>query len=280
MQGFTYRDFISRVLTSASATAMSSFGNVSGNVKAGDPNQVLTATDLEIGRFIVGELTRSYPGHNVIDEETGVIQNNSAYTWVVDPIDGTSNFAAGVPLFGVMLGLLYGETPIAGGIALPAFGTICIAEKGKGAWCGTERIAVSAVPDLRDSLVAYGIDGQPYNPDATKQAGAFVAELVLRIRNLRSSNSAFDSLMVAQGKYGAVLNKTSRIWDNVAPQLVIEEAGGIYTTFDGQPMKYADPTTMAGANFTFCAGAPALHHQLQVIIQSKIGNASFAPAGK
>jgi myo-inositol-1(or 4)-monophosphatase len=74
--------------------------------------------------------------------------------------------------------------------------------------------------------------------------------------------------MVAQGKYGGILNRTSRIWDNVAPQIIVEEAGGIYTTFDGEPIDYSQPLIKATANFTLCAAAPALHRQLQALLVS------------
>jgi myo-inositol-1(or 4)-monophosphatase len=271
MQKSTYRSFIAQLLASASAVALDNFGKVSGTTKAGDPNQVLTATDLRIGRLVADEIKRCYPAHNIIDEETGVMDNRSPYTWVVDPIDGTSNFAAGVPLFGIMLGLLHANTPIAGGIVLPAFNVICTAEKGEGARCGTERIAVSTSDQLQSSLIAYGIDSNPNNLAATKQDCALLGELVPRIRNLRSSNSAFDVVMVAQGKYGAVLNRTSRIWDNVAPQIIVEEAGGLYTTFDGKLIDYTEPTSKAAANFTFCAAAPPLHQQLQALFASQGG---------
>jgi myo-inositol-1(or 4)-monophosphatase len=266
MQESTYRDFITQLLASASAIVLDNFGKVSGTTKAGDPNQVLTVTDLRIGRLVIDEIKRRFPGHNIVDEETGVLHNGSPYTWVVDPIDGTSNFAAGVPLFGIMLGLLHANTPIAGGIALPVFDMICTAVKGEGAWCGTERIAVSTADRLRDSLVAYGIDSSPNNPYATKKECAFLGELVSRIRNLRSSNSAFDVVMVAQGKYGAFLNRTSKIWDIVAPHIIVEEAGGLYTTFDGKPIDYTEPTRKAGANFTVCAAAPILHRELQALL--------------
>lgn len=268
MQESTYREFIAQLLASASAIAMNSFGKVSGTTKAGDPNQVLTATDLTISGLIVDEIRRRYFEHNIIDEEMGVVDNGSPYTWVVDPIDGTSNFAAGVPLFGIMLGLLQGNTPIAGGIALPAFNMICTAEKREGAWCGSKRITVSNSDRLQDSLIAYGIDSNPNNPDTTKRECAFLAELVSRIRNLRCSNSAFDVVMVAQGKYGALLNRSSKIWDNVAPQIIVEEAGGLYTTFDGKPIDYTEPTRKASVNFTLCAAAPTVHRELQVLLAS------------
>lgn len=73
--------------------------------------------------------------------------------------------------------------------------------------------------------------------------------------------------MIAEGKYGGLLNRTSKIWDNVAQQIIIEEAGGIYSDFFGNPMDYSDPLTKAKANFTFCAASPSLHEQLQTIIK-------------
>lgn len=85
---------------------------------------------------------------------------------------------------------------------------------------------------------------------------------------MRSSNSAYDSALVAKGKYGAVLNRTSKIWDNVAQQIIIEEAGGIYTDFFGKPINYSNPTKRANDNFTLCAAAPSLHEQIQSIIHS------------
>jgi myo-inositol-1(or 4)-monophosphatase len=74
-------------------------------------------------------------------------------------------------------------------------------------------------------------------------------------------------MMVAAGKYGAYLNRTSKIWDNIAPQIIIEEAGGIFTDFFGQKIDYSDPLEKADQNFTMCTAAPALHQELQKIIR-------------
>lgn len=260
------RTFITTVLEDAAVIANNSFGKVSGTVKPDDNNQVLTETDIEIGNLIVARVKEQYPEWNIIDEEAGVIDNGSNYTWVIDPIDGTSNFANGVHTYGIMIGLLKGDTPVAGGIALPYFHEIYVAEKGKGAFCNGESIRVSEETNLLDSLVAYGIDGHQENPELTTSETSTLAQIILAIRNLRGSNSAYDSALVAKGRYGACLNRTSKIWDNVAPQIIIEEAGGLYTDFFGKKMDYANPTTKVNENFTWCAGAPGLHAELQAII--------------
>lgn len=93
-----------------------------------------------------------------------------------------------------------------------------------------------------------------------------MAEIVLGIRNLRAAGCVFDGVMVAKGKYGGYMNQSSRIWDNVGLQIIIEEAGGVYTDFWGKPIDYSNPISKAGNNFTWCMAAPVLHKQLQEII--------------
>jgi myo-inositol-1(or 4)-monophosphatase len=264
----TYTNFITDVLEQSSEIALSYFGEVSGTTKEGDNNQVLTQADLEIGQFIIAKIKEVYPDHNVIDEEAGVVDNNSEYTWVVDPIDGTSNFASGVPLYGIMIGLLREGVPVAGGIALPYFHEIYSAAKGSGAYCNGEKISVTTEMKLLHSLVAYSIDGHQDDPQFTQDECLALSQIILKIRNLRDTGSCFDAAMVAKGKFGAYLNRTGKIWDNVAQQIIIEEAGGVYTDFFGKPMDYSHPLTKAKDNFTFCTGAPTLHQQLQEIIQA------------
>lgn len=252
----------------ASTLAMTFFGKTSAAVKPEDNNQVLTDADLAVGKLLVERSTRAFPDFNIIDEETGVIDNGSEYTIVVDPIDGTSNFANALPLFGIFIGFLHKGTPIAGAIALPAFHDVYIAEKGKGAFCNGRPIRVSSTSELKNALVAYGIDGHQEDPYKTHAETEVLSNIILAIRNLRSSNSAFDFAAVADGRYGLVLNQTSKIWDNVAPHIVIEEAGGVYTDFWGKPLDYTDALNRADENFTVCAGTPVLHTEIQTIIHA------------
>lgn len=258
--------FLELVLREAVEIANANFGKVAGHTKPEDNNQVLTATDLEIGKRLIKLIEGKYPEHNIIDEEAGVIDKGSAFTWVVDPIDGTSNFAQGIPTYGIMLGLLHGDKPLAGGIALPAFGQIYLAEKNQGAWMNGQKLSISQEVDLKNVLVAYGIDGHQENPERTHKEMILLEKLVLAIRNLRTSNSAFDAAMVAAGRYGGMLNQTSKIWDNVAQQILVEEAGGMYTDFWGKPMVYDNPVARAGENFTYCAAAPELHSQIRAVL--------------
>jgi myo-inositol-1(or 4)-monophosphatase len=261
-----YSEFISNALAQASQIAKANFGKVAATTKPEDNNQVLTSTDIEIGNLLVSKVKELFPDHNIIDEEAGVIDNGSDKTWVIDPIDGTSNFANGIESYGIMIGLLEKDIPVAGGIALPSFNKILTAEKNKGAFLGGRKLTVTKETRLLSSLIAYGIDGHQENPALTRKEAKQLGEIILAVRNLRTSNSAYDAVMVAEGRYGAILNKTSKIWDNVAQQIIIEEAGGLYTDFEGRPIDYSDAINKIGNNFTMCAGAPSLHKQLQKII--------------
>jgi len=263
-----YSIFIKDKLLEASKIANDNFGKVSGTVKPDDNNQVLTSTDIEIGKYLVNAVKQEFQSHNIIDEEAGVVDNQSEYTWVIDPIDGTSNFANGLPMYGITIGLLKNANSIAGGIMLPAFNELYIAEKDKGAFLNGEKISVSSENTLLNCLVAYGIDGHQENPELTMDETKILASIVLNIRNLRTSNSVFDVAMVAKGRYAAFLNKTSKIWDNVAQQIIIEEAGGVYTDFYGKPMDYSKPLEKVTKNFTFCASTLVLHKSLQEIIHA------------
>lgn len=269
MSDISFRTFLIHTLQLAAGIADQNFGKVSGTIKTGDTNQVLTQTDLEIGRLIIGEIEKHFPDHNIIDEEAGVLDKKSPYTWVVDPIDGTSNFANGIPTYGIMIGLLHEATPVAGGISMPAFHEIYVATKGEGTYCNGQPVSVTSQTKLINSLLAYGIDGHQENPAFTYEECQTLADIVLHIRNLRCSNSVFDMAMVLKGNYGGALNQTSKIWDNVALHILVEEAGGKYTDFQGRPMDYTNPLTKDKQNFSYCAAAPALHEQLQKIIEAK-----------
>lgn len=258
--------FLQTAISQASDIARESFGKVSHTTKQGDPNQVLTETDLKIGQTLIALIQKEYPDHNIIDEEAGVIDQSSPYTWVIDPVDGTSNFAAGVPTYGTMLAFLKDDKPILSAIALPSLNETYLAEYAQGATLNDKPIQVTNQTQLNQTLSCYQLDSYPDQPEKTHKEAQILGELVLNIRNLRTSNSVFDQAQVAKGAYGVVMNQTCKIWDSVAQDLLITEAGGSYTDFWGNPIDYSKPLSKAERTFTYCAGAPVLHAQAQSII--------------
>ncbi len=266
-----YRAFITEQLQTATNIALAHFEKVTGTVKAGDTNQVLTEADVAIGKHLVAAVRVAYPSHNIIDEETGVIDNGSRYTWVIDPIDGTSNFAVGSPDYGIIIGLLEDATPIAGGVIAPAHNKLFVATKGEGTTCNGKPVHATSEPELLNVLVSFGIDGNQAQPERTIEECRVLADLVLAVRNIRNSGSeAIDPMYVAEGRYGGRVNLTSKIWDNVGPQIIAEEAGALWTDIAGNPIDYSNPTKRADQNFTFCVAPPQLHGQLLAVIAGRL----------
>lgn len=263
------RALIEQSLRSASAMALRYFGHVRGETKKDDPTQILTEADLAISRFLISRIKKAFPDHNIIDEEFGPLGRGSEYTWVIDPIDGTSNFAVGSPLYGIIIGLLKGTDPVAGGIALPSVGITCLAEKGRGAFLNGRRIHVSRERKLSASLISFSVDVVPGQPERTRRQMRTLGEIAIGSLSMRGSNSVFDAIMTAQGSYGVWLHERSKIWDNVGCHTIIIEAGGIYTDFLGRAMDYSNPLSRMKHNYSFCVGAPALHRQVQKIIAKR-----------
>lgn len=274
-----YKEFLTKTLNGASEIANKMFGKVSGRIKDYDVNQVLTDADLAVGKFISEQIEKEYSNHNIIDEETGVIDKKSDYTWVIDPIDGTANFAVGIPLYGIMLGLLKSDKPIAGGFSLPYFDQTYLAEQGQGAFCNGEKLEMHDQLDFSKIMVAYGIEKHKDNPGDINKEAEVLVKIVEEFLLVRNIGSVFDVGMLVKGGYGAVYNNQSQIWDNVAQQIVVEEAGGIYTDFYGKPMDYSRPLTKTKLNYTYCAGAPSVHKKLQEIIY-KINPSSWGGGGE
>ena len=262
-----YRNFLESVLWQAADIAVAMFGRVTSTNKPGDNNQVLTEADIAIGKHIIEQIEKQYPKDNIIDEEAGVLQKKSAITWVIDPIEATSNFANGSEDYGIMLGVLHEHTAIAGGVVVPSRGLMYVAQQGKGATKNGTAIHVTQDTVLQHQLVSIGINGNQENPSHTYRDAKLIAAVALAARNMRNSGcEAVDCMYVAEGIYGGRINLASQIWDNVAPQVIVEEAGGVWTDLSGAPMNYKDPLGRIGQNFVNCTAAPQLHPQLLKLI--------------
>lgn len=267
-----YSSFLEITLKKASDIALTYFGKVNPITKPGDNNQVLTEADLAIGEYIVKRIGESFPEHNIIDEEAGAINNNSEFTWVIDPIEATSNFASGSEDYGIMIGLLNKDQPVVGGIILPSKDVLYYAEKGKGATKNGSQINVTQSQNLNDCLVSFSLDGHRDNPDRTKRECKLMSDVILSARNIRNTNcEAVDTMYVAEGIYGGRINMTSKIWDNVAPQIIVEEAGGLWTELFGNKPDYSNPLNKINKNYTMCVANPTIHKQLQKITKKHEG---------
>lgn len=230
-------------------------------------SNIVTEADLESEKTIIRLIKERYPEHNIISEEFGFINNNSDYTWVIDPLDGTSNFASGIPWFGILIALFRGNTPIMGGAYLPVQDIIYFAEAGKGAIKNGKPLPAIKNKELKDSLFAFCVD---YTEDtAFLNRGMEIYKYIVRSsRNIRSTNCLIDFLYVAEGKFGGVLNLHTKVWDISALGLIISEAGGIMKNINGNDIKFSIGEEIMLENFPVIAGTRQVINSLKEVILS------------
>lgn len=221
-------------------------------------SSVVTEADLEAEKKILEVLGTASLKANFITEETGFINHGSDYTWVIDPLDGTSNYAAGLPWFGVIIALLHHQNPVLGGMYLPVNGELYLAEEGKGAFLNGTQIRARQTDRLDEQLVAYSFDFSE-SPGKTESEMNIMNKLSKQVRNIRSTNSPVDFAYVADAKLGAAMNQTTKIWDIVVPWLMIREAGGRVTNIQGNEIIFHVTEEEVNHNYTILASGKNLH---------------------
>lgn len=222
-------------------------------------NNLVSYVDKEAEKQLVEALHQLLPEAGFITEEgtTGQMADRTALNWIIDPLDGTANFMHKLPIFSVSIGLAEGKTPIAG-VVYDVMRDECFhASAGGGAWCtgasGTaEQIHVSPATQLQESMVATGF---PYaSMDRIERYLAILASLMLRTHGLRRMGSAaIDLSYVACGRFEAYYEFNLNCWDMAAGVLLVREAGGIVTDFNG-----GDEFLFRGDILAGCAMQPEL----------------------
>jgi histidinol-phosphatase len=195
----------------------------------------VTAADTSIEAFVLDRLTETYPTHGAIGEELGDRQGTSGVSWYIDPIDGTHNYMRGVPIFGTLLAVERdGELQVAV-ISAPALRERWYAWRGGGAWAigGVRaeplRIRVSAIDQLTDAQVLYT---SPVLLDRSGAAPGF-PDLIRSAWRDRGFGDFWSYTLVAEGAAEAMVEVDLKPWDAAAPTLLVEEAGGRVSDFDG-----------------------------------------------
>jgi myo-inositol-1(or 4)-monophosphatase len=250
---FTMKDILIAALRLGGKTLLGYFNTPLVTVQKESISSVVTAADLESERQIIKLVSEAFPTHNIISEESGFTNHNSEYTWIIDPLDGTSNFAAGIPWFGVLISLFKQNTPIMGGAYLPVEDLLYITEAGKGVFRNGEQLPLLNNKDLKDSLFAFCMD-DTLDQDLLNRGLETYKHLLKVSRNIRSTNCLLDFLYVAEGKFGGVLNLHTKVWDISALGLIIAEVGGVMKNMDGDDIKYAISEQIITENFQVIAG--------------------------
>ncbi|MBL9128952.1 MAG: hypothetical protein JNL97_14985, partial [Verrucomicrobiales bacterium] len=176
---------------SAGEVLLKHFGRVTNVRQKGEQSSVVSEADHAAEECIISHIRSEFPGHDIIAEESGGSLSGSEFTWIVDPLDGTSNYVAGLPWFGVQIAVLQRGSPIVAAMYLPVSRTLYTAEVGRGAFRDGERVHVSRETELKNVLCAFGLD--PDASDAINRSSTEMLRRVLRrVRNLRTTNCLLD----------------------------------------------------------------------------------------
>lgn len=262
------RDTLLSALEQGGKALMNHLGHTIDATVKESISSVVTEADLASEKVILEIFRDTADPFNVITEEAGYIDHGSEYTWVVDPLDGTSNFAAGLPWFGVIIALFHKEIPILGGMYLPVYKELYTTEQGKGSWKNREAIRPTDSGKLEEQLVAYSFDFSD-EPGKTESEMETLKSLSKKVRNIRSTNSLVDFCYTADGRLGAALNQTTKIWDIAVPWLMIREAGGKVTDIQGKEIRFDLSARKFGKNYTILASGAKLHETLMNTIELK-----------
>lgn len=202
-------------------------------LKEGQERNLVTEVDKQSEHIIIETIRRHHPQHRILAEEGGKgSDQDSPFTWIVDPLDGTTNFTHGLPVFCVSIGLEHNDELYAGVIYDPNLDELFTAEKGKGAYLNGKRIAVSKTSSLKRSLL---VTGFPYNiaENPNHAVERFVNFLMHAQAVRRMGSAAIDLAYVAAGRFDGFWEVALNPWDMAAGALLVREAGGTLSDFSG-----------------------------------------------
>ena len=262
-------DFAKRLAAEVSPIALSGFGETTVAYKADD--SVVTEADLAIQDHILTGIARAYPDHAVCAEETQSESHtfpertDARYCWAIDPIDGTRNYASGLPCFSTSLALLDAGRPVVGVVLEHNLGLLYAAAQGSGTTCNDAPIHVEEVPEGSDMLVGFPSSKDQLTVDVLRD---WVPRPGLIGRTLGST--ALQLALVASGALTATFSKRSKIWDIAAGVLLVSEAGGCSTDISGANRMSFDLTVDPNEDLPCLAAAPKAHERLLASIRTAL----------
>jgi len=194
-------------------------------------NTPVTETDLKINQLVIDAVKKHFPTHSIIAEEGSYKVDNSEYSWVCDPVDGTIPFSHGIPTCAFSLALVKNGAPILGVIYDPFIDRLFFAEKGKGAFLNNKKIHVSTTSDFDKSLIGL---------TAGKKDSLEIFEKLtdLKARVVGHWSIVYPGMLVATGDLIATIGRKLSVWDVAALKIIVEEAGGKVTSLLGEEQRY------------------------------------------
>ena len=231
-------------------------------VEQKDQNDFVTEVDRAAEAAIIDVLLTAYPDHAILAEESGAsngMNDSSENVWIIDPLDGTTNFIHGFPCYCVSIALRQNGVVTQGVIYDPVHNDLFTATKGGGAYLNNKRIRVSKTDRLAKALIGTGYAGRTKDPESLKEFLKMFEAMTLNGQAVRRPGSAaLDLAYVASGRYDGYYEKNLKIWDIAAGALMVSEAGGIVADFDGEAGYLESGNIIAGSPRVFAQMLPLL----------------------
>ena len=213
------------------------------------PANFVTMADRRAEEMLHIDLTKARPGYGFIGEEGGTrVGDDKTHTWIVDPLDGTTNFLHGIPHFAISIGLQREGTMIAGLIFNPANDDLYIAERGKGAFLNDQRLRVAGRRNLGDCVIGCGLPHIGRGDHSLSRAE--MTEIQNRVAGLRRFGAAsLDMAFIAAGRLDGYWERNLQPWDLAAGQIIVREAGGIVSGIEGDDDPLKTGSVICGNEF-------------------------------
>jgi myo-inositol-1(or 4)-monophosphatase len=229
--------------------------------KKGQETDLVTDIDRESERMIISRIHATYPSHAILGEEGGQLASGSDTCWVIDPLDGTTNYTHSFPIFSVSIGIQHKGELVAGVVYNPVADELFSAERGSGSFLNGERLRVSNIDTLINSLLVtgfpYNVRENPYNVVQHFQQFLMEAQGVRRL-----GSAALDLCYVAAGRLDGYWEVTLQPWDKAAGIVIVQEAGGRVTDFLGNPADIHNPNTLASNG--------KIHEQMLAVLKKSL----------
>lgn len=201
-------------------------------------HEIVTKADTASERIILSLLKKHTPDFQILSEESGLTHHKSEYLWVVDPLDGTTNFTVHNPLFSVSIALYKNGVPLLGVVYAPYLKELFVAEKGKGATLNGRKLRVSKTHELKKSFLTYCYGQQHKHMRRAVELYRYFKMKSVDMRQLGSA--AIELAWVAAGRTESIIIPGTKPWDAAAGVLLVTEAGGKVTNFFGKAWKFVD----------------------------------------
>lgn len=267
MTASPFQKTLLQAVQEAGAILLKHFGKIRNVRQKENLSSVVCEADLASEAHIIRAIRKTFPNDSIIAEESGHQRGTSDYTWVIDPLDGTSNFVAGLPWFGAQIGVLNGGAPVFTAMYLPVSGDLYYAEAGRGTFKNKSRLRLAPGKDLKQVLCAFGFDASGSSA-RTRRNARLLMNVAAGVRNTRATNSLVDFCYMLDGCFGACINLNCKIWDIVPVSLMLPEACGKFTDLDGKEIEFKPDGKAVERSYEIVGASKSLHPQLLRLIKS------------